>query len=89
MLHARNREARISAQSGHEGIPQTRGPLLPARGACTERQVVNFGARLRFLKGSEWQVGSAASRVVIATKLRARKLQAQHCCNHRLTKLKT
>lgn len=52
------------------GIPQTRGPLLPALGASAEkRQDVDFGERLQFLKGSERHVGSAGSRVAIATKL--------------------
>ena len=43
-------------------------PIFPAHGACTERQVVDFGARLKFLKASEWHVDSVASEWAIPTR---------------------
>ena len=60
MLHARNREARISAKSGHEGIPQTRGPPCPHVGLALKGKMSTSVHDVGLSKGSEWQVNSAA-----------------------------
>ena len=51
MLHARIREARISAQSGHEGSPQTPGPVSPHMGPALKGQMSTSVHDFGFSKG--------------------------------------